>query len=108
MSRRLHFAPPAPPDADPIRFWLFRSDDCTGVSGTGYVAEGVVFRDGHGSFRWCCPRRPATTVIFDDWRHIEKIHGHNGKTRIVWIDESPPGVVRSGPHSRPVQTLEAA
>lgn len=95
---------PVPAPSPPTRFWLLRSADPTGVSGEGYVANGVVFTDGHGSFRWCCPHQPPTTVIFDHWTHIEPNHGHGGKTRIVWIDAPPPDAPSSGPHARPAGT----
>ena len=76
------------------RFVLDREVDETGVSGTGVVAEGVVFSDGVVSLRWIVPPGVPghgfpTSVVFHD-RGIDSvtaIHGHNGKTRIRYLDE---------------------
>lgn len=75
------------------RFVLQRDEDETGVSGTGVVAEGVEFSDGVVALRWIVPpgRKGSgnpTSVVFHDngIDSVDKIHGHNGKTKIVWID----------------------
>lgn len=68
------------------RFVLHRDEDETGVSGTGVVAEGVEFSGGVVALRWTSAW--PTSVVFHD-RGIEAvkaIHGHNGRTRIVWLD----------------------
>lgn len=68
------------------RFVLYRHCDVTGVSGTGVVAEGVVYSDDCVSLRWTS-RRPCTTV----WNSVEDIlavHGHAGRTDVRWIDAS--------------------
>jgi hypothetical protein len=67
------------------RFHLYRHADETGVSGTGIVAEGVQFQDGVVSMRWCV--KPArSTTSYDNVPDVTTIHGHDGKTEIVWID----------------------
>ena len=70
-----------------IRFVLARDEDVSGVSGTGIVAEGVVFDDGVAVLRW----RGAwpTSVVFHDrgLDAVREIHGHGGKTRVVVIDD---------------------
>lgn len=63
-------------------FELHRREDFTGVSGTGIVAEGVVFSDGRCAYRWC--GELATTVTADCIEDVDRIHGHEGRTRIVW------------------------
>lgn len=69
------------------RFELHRDEDVTGISGTGLVAEGVVFRDGVGCLRWLT-EWPTSVVFYDRGEEaIEAIHGHGGKTRIVWLDD---------------------
>jgi hypothetical protein len=71
------------------RFELYRDVDPSGVSGTGIVAEGVEFTDGKVALRWCSEW--PTTVVFDRGiDSVEEIHGHNGHTRIVWLDILPP------------------
>jgi hypothetical protein len=65
------------------RFDLVRHDDVSGVSGTGTVATGVTLPFGLGAFmRW---RTPTWTLVYFprvDW--VEAIHGHQGRTRVVW------------------------
>lgn len=75
------------------RFVLRRDEDATGISGTGVVAEGVVFSDGVVALRWLVPvgnpgHGNPTSVVFHDHgiSSVEAIHGHNGKTQIVWLD----------------------
>jgi hypothetical protein len=71
------------------RFNLVRDEDVTGLSGTGVVAEGVVFTDGVVSLRWT-GKRPTSVVWHDGGiASVDAIHGHNGKTRIVWLDGGP-------------------
>jgi hypothetical protein len=67
------------------RFHLLRLEDETGTSGKGVVAEGIKFTDGTVVVRWLSPT--PTTVVHDDIDSVMKIHGHNGKTQIVWKDE---------------------
>lgn len=67
------------------RFHLHRLEDESGKSGKGIVAEGVVFTDGTVVLRWLTTT-PATT-IFRSQQEMEKVHGHDGKTQIIWKDE---------------------
>lgn len=72
--------------ARPRLFTLLRDIDETGVSGTGRVAEIVRFSDGVCAMRWTCT--PASsTAIYDSEDDLLKIHGHNGKTRMVLLDD---------------------
>lgn len=66
-------------------FELHRDEDETGISGTGIVAEGIQFSDGRVALRWQTHGNDHhSTVIWDDVASVEAIHGHGGKTRIVW------------------------
>jgi hypothetical protein len=67
------------------RFQLARDVDVSGVSGVGIVADGVVFPDGVSVIRWRGERR--STVVWPSVEDVEAIHGHNGATRIEWVDE---------------------
>lgn len=70
------------------RFELHRDEDVSGVSGTGIVAEGVSFKDGEVvAMRWC--GEWPTSVVFHERgvESLEVVHGHNGRTRIVWLDD---------------------
>jgi len=64
-------------------FELYRDEDETRISGVGIVAEGVEFYDGTVAMRW--KTKFNSTVIYDNISDLESIHGHNGKTRIVWV-----------------------
>lgn len=68
------------------RFRLLRTEDVSGCSGTGYVAEGVEFSDGAVVLRWTS--KWPTSVVFHD-RGIESVqalHGHDGRTTVEWED----------------------
>jgi len=66
------------------RFVLDRREDETGVSGTGYIAEGVLFDNGKCALAWLSRYRSVT--VFDNMDEVKAIHGHDGKTIIQWID----------------------
>lgn len=68
------------------RFELHRFEDETGISGVGVVAEGVELSSGVVVLQWLTEW--PTSVVFHDRgvESVEAIHGHNGKTRIVWLD----------------------
>lgn len=77
----------------PATFRLVRQEDATGVSGTGHVADGVLWHDGKVTIHW----RTATssTAVYDSFADAEKIHGHGGKTRVEWYPmmwRSPGGI----------------
>ena len=72
----------AAPVAPPRRFVLDRAEDVTGTSGTGVVAEGVVFSDGTVVIHWCVKLR--STAIYDSMDDLVAIHGHNGSTTVRW------------------------
>lgn len=69
------------------RFVLVRDVDETGVSGTGAVAEGVEFSDGTCAMRWRTEH--TSTAIYCGIVDLLAIHGHNGKTRVVFLDDDP-------------------
>lgn len=64
-------------------FQLARDIDVSGISGTGVVADGVVFPDGTCVIRWRGGRQ--STVVWPSIDDVEAIHGHGGATRIVWL-----------------------
>lgn len=66
-------------------FHLQRDEDESGVSGTGIVAAGAQFADGHIALRWTTATSSVT--MFDNEREMLAVHGHGGKTRAVWHDE---------------------
>jgi len=62
----------------------------SGISGTGVVAEGVVFGDGRVAMRWTT-NSIYSIVIHSSIADVLEIHGHNGTTFIRWIDEPQDG-----------------
>ena len=75
-----------------MRFELHRDTDETGISGTGVVAEGLLCSDGEVFLRWIVGEFRSSVVWAQGIAAVEAIHGHNGKTRIVWLDpEEEPG-----------------
>ena len=80
---------PGAPRADlvarqPRRFMLRCKEDVHDFTGPGVVAYGVEWPDGRISYRWNSSL--ATTVSADSVRDVEAIHGHDGRTEVVWID----------------------
>ena len=67
------------------RFYLQRDVDETGISGTGKVAEGVQYTNGWCSMMWLTA--VFSLVTYPSIDSVEHIHGHGGKTRIVFVDE---------------------
>jgi len=69
---------------DHRRFYLQRDHDVTGASGTGRVADGVLWPDGAVTVRWRGAHQ--STVHWDSLDSALHVHGHGGATRIAWID----------------------
>lgn len=66
------------------RFRLDRKEDITGRSGTGCVAQGVVFSDGTVVMRWMTERR--TMAFYQCLEDLEFIHLHHGDSSLRWED----------------------
>jgi len=67
------------------KFYLQRNEDLSGVSGIGIVAEGVEFSDGTAVIRWLGDK--SSTGVYASVRELVRIHGHEGKTVIVWAKD---------------------
>jgi len=74
------------------RFVLVRTEDVSGISGTGIVAEGILFSTGKAVLAWTTEYR--SVAIYDSIGTLTAIHGHNGRTRIEWIDSLPDEVAQ--------------
>lgn len=61
-------------------FRLIRKEDVSGVSGTGVVAVGVVFPNGHCVMQW----QTGLDSIghYNSLNDLISIHGHGGKTSV--------------------------
>ena len=67
-------------------FRLVRDEDESGVSGTGHVADGVIWHDGTCAVHWRTEH--TSTSVYASVNDVIAIHGHGGKTRVV-LDEHP-------------------
>lgn len=63
-------------------FKMLRIEDESGVSGTGYVAQGVEFDNGKCALAWLTS--VSSVALYDNIEDLEEIHGHDGKTVIKW------------------------
>jgi hypothetical protein len=69
------------------RFNLFRTVDETGYSGTGIVAQGVVFGNGKVVLCWLNGNSGVSSIaIYESYDDALKIHGHGGTTGIEFLD----------------------
>ncbi len=72
-----------PPGRRPVQtFHLLRLEDESGVSGTGWVAEGAVFSNGWVALTWL--GETPSLNFYPSVEAVEAIHGHGGATRIVF------------------------
>lgn len=76
-------------EVPPRRFLLERSNDISGVSGTGIVAYGCHFNDDTAVLRWNTVL--ASTAVYSHIDELIAIHGHPDEhgvpsTRIVYLD----------------------
>ena len=62
-------------------FYLKRIEDESGVSGTGRIAQGVVFDNGKVAMTWLS-EHPSVT-IYDNLGEVRAIHGRAGKTEVI-------------------------
>ena len=74
------------------KFAMIRNFDVHGVSGTGYMLEGVVFENGKVTASWL-PTGPiikTSLIIFDNMEDFMDVHVNShpeNKTQIIWEDE---------------------
>lgn len=61
-------------------FYLWRTEDESGISGTGRVAQGFIADNGRVSLFWLS-EHPSVTV-YDNIGEVKAIHGHSGKTEV--------------------------
>ena len=98
MSEEFRDLSNTPMSADhlPRRFELVGDEDVSDTSGTGVVAVGVAYPDGAVHMQWRnaenddleidengCAFKPAPSGV----EATEEVHGHGGRTRLVWYDD---------------------
>lgn len=64
------------------KFKMIRNEDETGISGTGIVAEGIEFSNGICAICWLTPM--SSVAIYQNSCQLEAIHGHGGRTTLVF------------------------
>jgi len=69
------------------RFQVKRDEDESGVSGVGIIAEGCEFEDGSVAMKWLSHK--STITFFSNIKHLKDLHGHGGKTKVMWVDPDP-------------------
>lgn len=65
-------------------FVLKRDEDVTGISGTGIVAEGVIFSDGRAVVCWLSGEHHSV-VVWDSIEDVRAINCHGNKTKILYV-----------------------
>lgn len=66
---------------------ILRHEDESGVSGTGIVAEWIEYSDGEVVVHWLS--HTPSTNHYRNYKQVEAIHGHGGKTEMVTLWEQP-------------------
>lgn len=61
-------------------FYLHRKEDESGISGTGRIAQGIVFDNGKVALTWLSQH--PTVTVYDNLGEVRAIHGHSGKTEV--------------------------
>lgn len=64
-------------------FNIMRTEDVSGISGTGIVAEGVEFHDGQAAISWFGRYHILEVAVsLDTWLAV---HSHDGRTHIEFL-----------------------
>ena len=76
------------------RFRLVRTEDESGVSGTGVVAVGVEFPSGYCELEWLNHENDNVDTNMNGHasypggvEDLLEVHGHGGRTTVEWVDE---------------------
>ncbi len=67
------------------RFNLIRKEDMHDKSGVGLVAEGCEFENGAIALKWTSQYWSGTWFL--NIQELKHLHGHNGKTKVSWVDK---------------------
>jgi len=62
-------------------FYLHRVEDGSGISGTGRIAQGVIFDNGKVALTWLSEH--PSVAMYDNIGDVRVIHGHEGTTEVV-------------------------
>jgi hypothetical protein len=67
------------------KFYLLREEDVSGKSGTGIVAVGCMFPSGLCVMEWTTPIK--SVGHYHSIAELEALHGHEGRTKVVWLGD---------------------
>lgn len=62
------------------------------MSGTGTVCEGVEFTDGIVVLKWIVGDYRSITFWNQGIEAVRAVHGHDGMTEVVWLDQPPSNI----------------
>ena len=62
-------------------FYLLRHEDVHNNSGTGVVAEGIIFDNQMVAMTWLSKYKTVTT--FPNIQAVKDLHGHEGRTEVI-------------------------
>lgn len=62
-------------------FYLVRHIDVNGLSGTGVVAEGIIFDSKMCAMTWLT--KYPTVTVFPNVSTVKNLHGHEGATEVI-------------------------
>lgn len=81
-------------------FHLLRTDDVSGVSGTGIIAEGFVDHNGTCFLSWLT--KYQSWGIYPSMETLENIHSHDGKTQVIFDEPvaKPKPKAKNGQHKK--------
>lgn len=103
-AKALQGAPPTAKVSKMRTFILDRTDDLTGTSGTGVVAEGVQFSSGQVALHWLSQLEAVN--VYGNALVLETLHGHGGGTRVMWqaqqLSDALKGFLTRGAAGQPV------
>ncbi len=74
------------------RFVIQRTEDPSGVSGTGIMLDGILWPDGTVTTHWRDPNGEGawSNVFWPSIAAAESKHCYGGHSSIVWVDEADP------------------
>lgn len=64
------------------KFYLLRHEDVHNNSGTGVVAQGVIFDNAYVAMTWLSDVLTVTTFA-GGIKAVKRLHGHDGKTEVI-------------------------
>ena len=69
-------------------FTIYRTNDETGVSGTGIIIQGCLFANGMCAIQWLCQPEPGDTSVkeWEKWLNVH-VRSHPSNKTIITFDD---------------------